>query len=129
MHIYIYILDVYMHRIQRKRDLTTKSLITFGKIYLAVQRPCYYQEALKQKRNKKGTLRSNIRSCTTLCRFVFLNPIMLKLSFIKPETGIPLHPISFIAYKKEYAKKKNPRLLYFNLFLDHFKTVILIKEM
>lgn len=87
---YIYVIDVYMHRIQRKRDVTTKSLITLDKIYLAVQRPRYYQEVLKQTKNQKGTLRSKIRSCTTLCQFVLRNTTMLKLSF-KTQRQAPIY--------------------------------------
>lgn len=120
----IYDLHVYRHRIQRKRDVTTKSLITLDKIYLAVQRPRYYQEVLKQTKNQKGTLRSKIRSCTTWCQFVLRNIIMLKLSFTKTETGKP--PISHLNYcmhKRICKKKKSPRLLYFNLFLNHVYTL------
>lgn len=119
----IYDLHVYRHRIQRKRDVTTKSLITFDKIYLAVQRPRYYQEALKQKRNQKGTLRSKIRSCTTWCQFVLRNIIKLNCP-LKTETGNP--PISHLSYyihKRICKKKEEPKLLYFNLFLNHVYTL------
>lgn len=93
------------------------SLITFDKIYLFSRtKTPLLPGSFETKKKPKSTLRSKIRSCTTLCQFVLRNIIMLKLSFKKTRdmcTGTLLNPISFIAYIKEYAKKEEPKIVIF----------------
>lgn len=53
----IYVLDVYVHRIQRKRDVTTKSFMTFVKNIFSRTKTPLIPGSFKKVRNKNGKLR------------------------------------------------------------------------